>query len=358
MRIGYLIDTTVADGPLPRSAAQTASAMDAMVDEGRVAEQAGFHSVQVPDRHRTAACVFPGAEQLLTLLALETERVMLGSFTFVATLTHPMKAAEHFAVIDQLSGGRLVTTVSRGFLPAYWDQFGIPQGRMLGRFQEALRLWTAAVGGERFDFDGEFWQVRDGQLAPGPAQPGGWPLWGGGNKVPAAVRRCADYAEAWTCDPMPMTDAAFARDAGLYRERAAALGKRPFVVLMRDGWVADSAERSAEVFGEHYARMTRFYLRHDALGRNPGFAGEDDITAAAMAPYTLTGPAERCIEELQRLHEEQGVDYVVFCCRLSTGPSLEATREQILRFGEEVVRPIHARYPAPDHPAIPLACRF
>ena len=55
---------------------------------------------------------------------------------------------------------------------------------------------------------------------------------------------------------------------------------------------------------------------------------------------------------------ERGIDYVVFCCRLTTGPSMAAAREQILRFGEEVVAPIHARYPAPSHPAIPAACRW
>jgi alkanesulfonate monooxygenase SsuD/methylene tetrahydromethanopterin reductase-like flavin-dependent oxidoreductase (luciferase family) len=359
VRVGYLIDTNVVgDHRRPLSPAATAAAMEAMIAEGVLAERSGFHSVHVPDRHRVGACVFPAPEQLLTLIARETERVMLGSFTFVATLVHPMKAAEQFAVIDNLSGGRLVTTVSRGFLPAFWDQFGVPQERMLGRFMETLRIWEAAFSGAPVDFDGDHWQVRDGRLAPAPAQPHGWPLWGGGNKVPAAVRRSADYADAWTCDPLPASREAFAADVGLYRERAAELGKRPFVVLMRDGWVADTLEEAAGVFGEHYARMVRFYVRNEGLGRNPGFASAADVTAATVVPYVLMGPAQQCIEQLEQLHEEQGVDYVVFCCRLSTGPSLEAAAEQIQRFGEEVVRPIHARYPAPDHPAIPPACRW
>ena len=136
------------------------------------------------------------------------------------------------------------------------------------------------------------------------------------------------------------------------------LGKEPFVVLMRDGWVADSFDEAARVFGSHYARMTRFYLRHGNLTRNPGFASPDEITPESCAPYIVMGEPQQCIEHLERLAEDFGVDYVVFCCRLSTGPSLEETREQILRFGEEVVQPIHARYPAPDHPAIPAACRW
>jgi alkanesulfonate monooxygenase SsuD/methylene tetrahydromethanopterin reductase-like flavin-dependent oxidoreductase (luciferase family) len=359
MRIGYLIDSNLVRADRrPLTPAELADGLDAMVEEGVLAERAGFHSVHAPDRHAAPACAFPGPEQLLTLLAHETERVMLATFTFVATLVHPLKAAEQFAVVDNLSRGRLVTTVSRGFLPSFWGQFGIPEEKLLGRFLEALRIWRAAFGGERFDFAGAHWTVRDGYLAPAPFQPGGWPLWSGGNASPAAIRRSADIGEAWTCDPMPHAPEAFAADLQTYRERAEALGKRPFVALMRDGWVADSFADAAHVFGEHYARMTRFYLRHGNLTRNPGFASPEEITPESVAPYIVMGEPQRCVEQLERLHEEDGVDYVVFCCRLSTGPSLAETREQILRFGEEVVRPIHARYPAPDHPAIPAACRW
>jgi alkanesulfonate monooxygenase SsuD/methylene tetrahydromethanopterin reductase-like flavin-dependent oxidoreductase (luciferase family) len=77
----------------------------------------------------------------------------------------------------------------------------------------------------------------------------------------------------------------------------------------------------------------------------------------APGDHMLAGTPDDCLERIERLRSE-GVDYVVFCCRLSTGPSLEEAREQILRFGEEVVAPVHARHPAPDHPAIPAACRF
>ena len=155
MRIGYLIDSNLVHADRrPLTPAEIADGLDAMVEEGVLAERAGFHSVHAPDRHGAPACAFPGPEQLLTLLARETARVMLGTFTFVDTLVHPMKAAEQFAVIDNLSRGRLVTTVSRGFLPQFWGQFGIPEEKLLGRFLEALRVWRAAFEGERFDFDG------------------------------------------------------------------------------------------------------------------------------------------------------------------------------------------------------------
>src|SRR4051794_28612806 len=339
MRIGYLIDTNLVRADRrPLTPAELADGLDALVEEGLLAERAGFHSVHAPDRHGAPACAFPGPEQLLTLLARETTKVMLGTFTHVATLTHPMKAAEQFAVIDTLSRGRLVTTVSRGFLAQFWGQFGIPEERLLGRFQETLKVWRQAFAGERFDFDGDHWQVRDGFLAPAPYQPGGWPLWGGGNASPKAIRRTASYAEAWTCDPMPHAREAFLADAGAYRERARELGKTPFVALMRDGWVADDFAQAARVFGEHYARMTRFYLRHGNLTRNPGFASADEITAESAGAYAIMGDAQQCLEHLERLHDDLGVDYVVFCCRLSTGGSRTRRSEE---HTSELQSPVH-----------------
>ena len=173
MRIGYLIDLNKGGYDQPMPTPQDAhDTMEAMIQEGIIAEEAGFHSLQVPHRHGRTECYFPGPEQILTVLARETEKVALGSFTYIGTLYHPMKGAEQFAVIDNLSKGRLYTTISRGFHPGYWMQYGIPQEHLLGRFNEQIAIWNEAFKGERFDFDGKYWQVEQGLLVAA-ALPGG-----------------------------------------------------------------------------------------------------------------------------------------------------------------------------------------
>ena len=261
-------------------------------------------------------------------------------------------------MIDNLSQGRLYTTLSRGYHPGYWQQFGVPQTHMLGRFQEAIKIWQIAFEGERFDFDGKYWQVEQGLLAPQPYQEGGWPIWGGGNAVPAAIRRSADYGVCWTCDPFPLMKEVWDEQAGTYRERARELGKEPYIVLMRDGWVADTFEDAASEFGSHFVEEMRFYYRQGIFTHHPDFQSEADITAERAAPHLIMGTPQQCIEQLERYHEEFGVDYFTIRFRMPTGPSMEAAHEQIQRFGEEVVQPIHKKYPAPDHPAIPAACRW
>ena len=148
MRIGYLIDVNKGpyDQPMPPPD-DVHRTLEQMVEEGIVAEKSGFHSLQVPHRHGRTECYYPGPEQLLTILARETDKVAIGTYTFVATLYHPMHAAEQFAIIDNLSKGRLYTTMSRGYHAGYWGQFGIPQEKMLGRFLESDQDLEGGVQG-------------------------------------------------------------------------------------------------------------------------------------------------------------------------------------------------------------------
>ncbi|CAB5035853.1 MAG: LLM class flavin-dependent oxidoreductase [Actinobacteria bacterium] len=359
MRIGLAMDlnTNGYNPPMPSPQA-AADAMDAMIEECIIAERAGFHGIQVPDRHGRTETILPGPEQLLTILARETERVAIGSFTFVATLFHPMKSAEQFAVIDNLSRGRLFTTLSRGYHTGYWKQFGIPQERLLGRFKESLRIWELAFTGERFSFDGEFWQVEDGILAPGPFQEGGWPIWGGGQATDVAIQRCAEYGTSWTCDPFPLRKDVWDRQVQTYRDRAEELGKKPFVVLMRDGWVGDSFEDATRTVGSYFQEEMRFYFRNGIFSHHPEFQSEADITPERHGRHMIMGSPSQCIEQLEMYAEDYGVDYFTIQFRVAGGPPMEMVREQIQRFGEEVVQPIHKKYPAIDHPAIPVACRW
>jgi alkanesulfonate monooxygenase SsuD/methylene tetrahydromethanopterin reductase-like flavin-dependent oxidoreductase (luciferase family) len=145
MRIGYLIDTNKGgyDQPLP-DPADAAATLEAMIEEGIAAEQAGFHSIQVPDRHGRTESYFGSPLNLLTILAHETQRVALGSYCLVNTLYHPMHVAEQCAIIDNISRGRLYMTWGRGFHAGYWGQFGVPEERMLGRFLDGVRLIETA----------------------------------------------------------------------------------------------------------------------------------------------------------------------------------------------------------------------
>jgi alkanesulfonate monooxygenase SsuD/methylene tetrahydromethanopterin reductase-like flavin-dependent oxidoreductase (luciferase family) len=126
---------------------------------------------------------------------------------------------------------------------------------------------------------------------------------------------------------------------------------------MRNGWVADSWEDAATTFGEHAAEELRFYFRQ-GIFVHPDFPSESSITPKAIAPHQIFGSPQPCVERLEQYHEEFKVDYFTIRLRMPRGPSLKETAEQILRFGEEVVQPIHKKYPPLAHAAIPQGCRW
>ena len=265
LRVGYLID--VHGGPYDQALPPRDDVMaklDALVEEGLAAERAGFHSLAVPDRHGRTETYFPGPMQLLTILARETSRAALGTFSLVSTLVHPMMVAEQAVIIDNLSAGRFFLALARGYHEGYWNYFGVKPDRLLGRHLEAVRVIQRALAGERFSFDGDFYEVKDSILAPQAYQVGGFPIWGGGDSV-AAMLRGVEYGDAWPASPFPIYRPAWEARLQAYRERCESLGKQPYVVLLRDGWVADSFEQAAAAFGEHYVEEMRFYARQGIL---------------------------------------------------------------------------------------------
>jgi alkanesulfonate monooxygenase SsuD/methylene tetrahydromethanopterin reductase-like flavin-dependent oxidoreductase (luciferase family) len=357
VRIGYFADVHGAPyGEAIDDRAEAAAKLDAIVEECLLAERAGFHSIQIPDRHGRGE-LFPGPLQLLTILARETERVALGPGALVLTLHNPMLVAGELAVIDNLSRGRLYVAIARGWNPQDWRYAGASQERLLGRFLEAAEVLRLAGAGDRISFTGEFFSIEDSLVTPRPYQPGGYPIWAGGQS-PAAVRRAAELGHGWVCMPFPLPRAEIREHLRLYRERAAELGKRPFVSLMRYGWVADTFEQAAREFGVHYVGEMQTYFRGGPFARHPDFGSEASITTESVRPYLVIGSRDQCIEAIERYADEYGIDHVSMMLRMPAGPSLEAVEEQVARFGEEVVSHFHRRDPAPDHPAVPEGARW
>lgn len=357
MRIGYGIDVSVGlrDGPVPAPTA-AADVIDAMLAEAVAAEQAGFHSVRCPDRHGRTDVYLPGPLQLLTIVARETSRVALGAFALANPLYPPMLLAEQCAVIDTISRGRLFMTWARG--KHSWEHFGIPTQRRLGRYLENVRIIEEAYRGARFSYDGDFYTVEDALVSPQPFQRPRFPFWGAG-MAPAAIERCARTAEAWGCDDFPIDLGLWRRQTAAYRDAAKEHGKQPFVVLMRNGWVADNYAAAIDEYGTYYIEHLRHAAAAGRMAKYPGLDTPEKITPESIREHVIMGSPAECIEKIEYYKEQLGVDYVTLRLRLPEGPSFERVAAQIARFGAEVVVPVHRKYPAPvDHPAIPAGARW
>src|SRR6266508_2870106 len=131
------------------------------LDECRLAEELGFHTVWLAEHHFSPYGIAPSLPVLAAAVACETRRVRIGTAVVVAPFAHPVRIAEEGAMVDILSGGRLDFGLGRGYQPAEF--------RGLAISMEKTR--------ERCTFEGEFYQVRDLCVLPKPVQKPHPPLW-------------------------------------------------------------------------------------------------------------------------------------------------------------------------------------
>ena len=156
------------------------------------AESAGFGTFWVSEHHGWDDGYLPSALVALAAAAQATSSIQLGAAVVLPALTHPLRLAEDAAVVDQLSGGRLVLGLGAGYVPAELAAFGVPmrnRGRRLTETVEILRLaWTARP----FSYPGRVWPIDAARVTPPPAHR--IPIWLGGY-ADAALERAARLAD-------------------------------------------------------------------------------------------------------------------------------------------------------------------
>ena len=341
MKIGYLLDTHAGpyNMPLPNSA-QARAFIDHLWREAEVAEQVGFDSLVVPERHTRTECLFPSPIVLLSGLAARTIRIRLGTYVLILPLYDPVHIAEQMALIDLMSGGRLICGLASGYHPDYHNAFAIPMQGGRRRFEEGLDILKLAWSQEYFSYHGQVFNYDRVRMTPKPLQEPYPELWLGG-MFPYTTRRAGRSGDAWCSDPFPIEKDTWKSRVGMYREAADKAGNRAQVVLMRDGWVASSRAEAEKTFGQIYVDETLFYFRHGILNHHPDFRSESDFTVGACFQHAVAGTPQDCIEQLERYRQEYDVDYVIMRFRLPGGPKRERVLDCLRLFGQEVLPQFH-----------------
>lgn len=86
------------------------------IDAAEFADQRNFEALWIPERHFTElGSAFPNPGILLSAIAQKTERLKLRAGSVVAPLHHPVIIAENWAMLDQLSHGRMGLSLASGW---------------------------------------------------------------------------------------------------------------------------------------------------------------------------------------------------------------------------------------------------
>ena len=186
VKVGYQLDFR---NP-PGSALSFRDLYRESLAQAETAEQLGFDSIWLTEHHFTDDGYLPALMPAAAAVAARTTRVTIGTFVLLAPFYHPLKLAEDAAFVDVVSGGRLRLGIGQGYRDEEFEGFGVPREQRLGRTLETIEILKLAWNGERFSFDGKYFNFHDVRVLPRPvSEPYPELLWGAG--AAKAIRRAA-----------------------------------------------------------------------------------------------------------------------------------------------------------------------
>jgi natural product biosynthesis luciferase-like monooxygenase protein len=310
-----------------------------LVFEGAAfADRNGFAAVWTPERHFHAfGGHYPNPSVMSAALAMVTERVQLRAGSVVLPLHSPIRVAEEWALVDNLSHGRVGIAFASGwhaddfaFFPAHYaDRKNV----MFAGIETVQRLWR-----------GEAVTVRGGagneiavRILPRPIQPE-LPIWITAAGQPETFVRAGAIGANVLTHLLGQTLDEVEQRIRLYRAARAQHGHDPQtgrVTLMLHTFIGtdrDAVREQVRVPFTNYLRSSVGLIENmikslalplDLKTMNP--ADLDDLLAFAFDRYfetsALFGTPATCLPLLERL-KEIGVDEVA--CLIDFGVDVDA----------------------------------
>ncbi|MHC3471860.1 LLM class flavin-dependent oxidoreductase [Streptomyces sp. 7R007] len=285
------------------------------------ADEHGVTTVQTEEHHGVGNNWLPSPFAFAAAVFGATRRIAVTVSAVIGPLHDPLRLAEEIAVLDLLSGGRLVTVAGIGYRPEEYAQFGVEWKRR-GRLQDELletllKAWT----GEEFEYRG-----RTVRVTPRPfTEPHPLLLVGGSSQ--AAARRAARLG-------LPFFPSAHLPELeAYYKERLVEYGTEGWTMMPTAETpllhLSEDPDRAWARYGEHFLHEARTYASWQS----------GDITSAVRSAATTV--AELRAEGVYRiLTPDQcvalGLDNLVLH-PLAGGMPVDEGRRSLRLFCEDVL---------------------
>ena len=162
------------------------------LDELEYAETLGYDGVCVNEHHQNAYGTMPAPNIMGAMLARRTSRLKIAIVGNGLPLRdHPLRVAEEVAMLDVVTGGRIISGFVRGIGNEYFSM-GINPTYSMERFREAhdliIKSWTDPGP---FSWEGKHFEVRYVNVWPRPLQKPHPPIWIPGFGSSETIEWCA-----------------------------------------------------------------------------------------------------------------------------------------------------------------------
>jgi alkanesulfonate monooxygenase SsuD/methylene tetrahydromethanopterin reductase-like flavin-dependent oxidoreductase (luciferase family) len=295
-----------------------------------LAEKLGFDAYGVGERHGEPF-LSSSPPVVLSAIAAKTSTIRLLTTVTVLSVLDPVRVAEDYATLDQLSGGRLELIIGKGNDPRHYPLFGITEEEqwesLAERYALLKRLWSE----EQITWQGRYRPPLNGVTTqPRPLQQP-IPVWHGSASSTLSTELAAKYGEPVFSSNTFHPQAKYKALLDHYRERLAHYGHDPAKAVVGAGagslYLANTKEAAIRGFRPYYnAFQATASAKHN---RTPFKDLEDNIVNGPI----LVGSPESVVEKILDYHEAYGHQVL----SISVDDLTEAEQlEQVERFAAEV----------------------
>jgi len=294
------------------------------LESAKFADEHGFEAVWTPERHfHATGSLYPNPSILSAALATMTSRVHLRAGSVVLPLHSPLRVAEEWSVVDNLSRGRCGVAIASGWHPR--DFVLNPQN-----FADRKQVMLDGIGTLRSLWAGQAVSLPDGaggrsevSIYPKPIQ-AELPLWVTAAGNPETFIQAGKLGVNVLTHLLGQTVEELAAQIALYRQARADNGHDPDagkVTLMVHTYVGADAEETLQRAKEPFLRYMRSHLGLlssvvKSLDMPVGDGSPENLermVAFAFERYTRTasliGTPQTCLPILRKL-DDIGVDEV------------------------------------------------
>jgi natural product biosynthesis luciferase-like monooxygenase protein/amino acid adenylation domain-containing protein len=294
------------------------------LEGAKFADRHGLAAVWTPERHfHPVAGLYPSPSVLSAALAMITERVQLRAGSVVLPHHRPIRIAEEWAIVDNLSKGRVGISFTSGWVPKdfafFPEHFANKREVMLRGIEEVRRLWR-----------GQSVTVRDGagneaelRIFPRPIQPE-LPVWLTCTGSREMFEKAGELGVNVLTALLTQTVEEAAEKVALYRRSLARHGHDPAsgqVTLMLHTFIGEDEREVLEKTRGPFCDYMKSHLGLiETMVRSlkievdvDSEKGLDDLAGFAFERYyrtaSLIGTPDKCLAMVERL-KAMGVDEV------------------------------------------------
>jgi alkanesulfonate monooxygenase SsuD/methylene tetrahydromethanopterin reductase-like flavin-dependent oxidoreductase (luciferase family) len=329
------------------------------IDELVLADELGFDGVCCNEHHQNAYGLMPIPGVIAGALVRETKRCQVAVLgRALPLLTYPLSVAEEYAMLDNISNGRLIAGFVRG-IGAEYHSTGVNPAESHDRFHEAhdliLQAWSRPGP---FAFEGKYYHFQYVNTWPRPVQQPHPPVWipsqGSRETIEWASHPSRKYTYLQTFSPVDQ----LARFMAMYQQQAQKYGYEASPQQL--GWatpvyVSDSDEAARREARPHIEAFYNKFLRMPVeMLLPPGYLSLASITSVtdkirsgpAAGGYTIEdlsakgmiicGGPDSVVRQLETYQKQVGFGKLIAMTQFGTLPH-DLTVKSMELFAREVM---------------------